>query len=138
MRRSIIALLSMVVFGSVGHSQDFKKVVDIVDEMESSLKTMIANEEGQRKTESCLIEIGSCRIAHCYGKFFVGAFIDCLRSRYFVNRGACSSVLKYLKKNSTIANILKNWRSPPASFPSFLVNSERQIDDVKAPRNSPA
>lgn len=54
MSRYIIAVLLVGLLSPIKgtiYSQDFKKVVEIVDEMETSLKQMIAKEESQRQTE---------------------------------------------------------------------------------------
>lgn len=51
MKRITIVISSILAFAIGTHAQDFKKVVDIVVEMEASLKNMIATEESQRKAE---------------------------------------------------------------------------------------
>ena len=52
MKRLFCIAMTLCVAGfQQGFGQDFKKVVDIVVEMEASLKKMIAQEQGQRKTE---------------------------------------------------------------------------------------
>jgi hypothetical protein len=51
MKRALLCFLLIVCVAVSAQGQDFKKVVDIVVEMEASLKDMIAKEESQRKTE---------------------------------------------------------------------------------------
>ncbi|MGA9120474.1 MAG: hypothetical protein WB699_14015 [Bacteroidota bacterium] len=65
MKRVMVLLIAAVVSTFTARSQEFKKVVDIVVEMESSLKAMIAKEEGQRKAEvaSLQTEVAGLRTA---------------------------------------------------------------------------
>jgi hypothetical protein len=51
MKRITAVIVLIFVFALGANAQDFKKVVDIVVEMEASLKNMITKEESQRKTE---------------------------------------------------------------------------------------
>jgi hypothetical protein len=51
MKRALLCFLLIGCVAVNAQGQDFKKVVDIVVEMEASLKDMIAKEESQRKTE---------------------------------------------------------------------------------------
>lgn len=54
-------ILAAIVFciGSLvqqGNAQDFKKVIEVVEKMEASLKTMIHNEEAKRKAEVAILQ----------------------------------------------------------------------------------
>jgi hypothetical protein len=65
MKKTGVLVLSLAALCLNAFGQDFKKVVDIVVEMESSLKTMIAKEESQRKTEVATLktEVAELRTA---------------------------------------------------------------------------
>jgi hypothetical protein len=51
MKKALIVLASLFALTIGAHAQDFKKVVDIVAEIETLLKTMMTKEEGQRRAE---------------------------------------------------------------------------------------
>lgn len=51
MRSMRIAMVVLAVMSAAASAQDFRKVVEIVDEMETSLKRMIAKEQTDRKNE---------------------------------------------------------------------------------------
>jgi len=51
MIRSMIITGLLVLGGATSTAQDFRKVVDIVDEMETSLRQMIAKEQTDRRTD---------------------------------------------------------------------------------------
>ncbi len=132
MRRSIIALLSMVVFGSVGHSQDFKKVVDIVDEMESSLKTMIANEEGQRKTEvaslrSEVAELRTAMVNSSSAHSSTVSEVDPSSTAGLVER------LEILEKKLDDSKHSQEFAQLTGQLSELLGELRKTIDDVKAP-----
>ena len=51
MKTRLVATLTFFLLAGTAVGQDFRKVVEIVDEMETSLKKMITKEEAERKTE---------------------------------------------------------------------------------------
>ena len=55
MKRIFFGVLGLALAGQSAYGQEFKKVVDIVVETESSLKSMIAKEESQRKSETATL-----------------------------------------------------------------------------------
>lgn len=51
MRTNAASLLILLIVASNAFGQDFRKVIEIVDQMETSLKDMISREQAERKTE---------------------------------------------------------------------------------------
>ena len=51
MKTRLVATLTLFLLAGTAVGQDFRKVVEIVDEMETSLKKMITKEQAERKTE---------------------------------------------------------------------------------------
>ena len=51
MKTKVVAVLVLLLVTGNALGQDFKKVIEIVDEMETSLKGMISREQAERKNE---------------------------------------------------------------------------------------
>jgi hypothetical protein len=51
MKTKVVLVLILLLVASVTFAQDFRKVIEVVDQMETSLKGMISREQAERKTE---------------------------------------------------------------------------------------
>ena len=122
MRRTATVVLFLLGLVLRGEAQDFKKVVDIVVDMEASLKKMIATETADRKasTDSLRIELAGIRTSIPNTSAENSPVLENLDSRI----GTLERRLDELKANSDL-------RSMSGELSSLITELKKAIDESR-------